>query len=90
MCGVYGLEQTAFISYNQLVKNMEKYGHYPIPFTTVLWDHCMCHIICFVSVLMTSVFNIFTSMMQIISYPTLPKIIQSPRIGAEITIWDYP
>ena len=39
MQGVHGLNQEAFISYNQLVQYMYKYWNYPIPFTTDVWAH---------------------------------------------------
>ena len=47
--GMYGLKQASVIAYQQLVKNLDGHGYYPIPFTTGLWYHltlktkfCLC------------------------------------------------
>ena len=36
---MYGLKQVVILAYKQLVKNLDKYGYYPIPLTTGLWKH---------------------------------------------------
>ena len=47
--GRYGLKQAAVIVYQQLVKNIDGHGYYPILFTTGIWSHrtlktnfCLC------------------------------------------------
>ena len=37
--GMYGLKQSAIISYNKLISCMEPHGYYPVPFTIGLWAH---------------------------------------------------
>ena len=46
---MYGLNQEAVISYQQLVEHLDVHGYYTIPFTTGLWSHrtlkknfCLC------------------------------------------------
>ena len=36
---MYGLKQAAIIAKNQIIPHMEPHGYYPVPFTTVLWEH---------------------------------------------------
>ena len=38
--GMYGPKQDAIIAHLKLVKHVDGYGHYLIPFTTGLWAHC--------------------------------------------------
>ena len=37
--GMYGINQAAIITYNQLILNMEPHGYYPVPFTTEFWEN---------------------------------------------------
>ena len=37
--GMYGLKQADIIAYNQLISHMDPHGYYPVPFTTVIWEH---------------------------------------------------
>ena len=46
---MYGLNQEAIISYNQLISHMKPHIYYPVTFTTGLWAHktrktffCLC------------------------------------------------
>ena len=46
---MYGLKQTAIITYEQLISHMKPHGYHPVPLTTGLWAHqirekniCLC------------------------------------------------
>ena len=47
--GMYGLKQAAILAYNELKKNLKKFGYHPITGTVGLWEHetkptkfCVC------------------------------------------------